>query len=93
MMRAGSSDGLLFKKLRFLVRVYTALVLAILGNHSGVVRALLDKGARIDRRDKDDWTALMVASKNGHLNVVQALLAGEIRPGVCRGRLAAEIHL
>jgi ankyrin repeat protein len=39
-----------------------------------VVKALLDKGAKIDGQGDDGWTALICASLNGHLEVVKLLL-------------------
>ena len=35
---------------------------------------LLSKGARVQDRNKFGWTALMIATCNGHLNAVQTLL-------------------
>ena len=31
--------------------------------------------ADVNAKDRDGWTALIVASQNGHQNVVQALIA------------------
>ena len=31
-------------------------------------------GATVDSRDNDGWTSLMLASQNGHLDVVRSLL-------------------
>lgn len=37
-------------------------------------------GAKVDQEDEDDYTALVWASSNGHLDVVKALIAaGEIK--------------
>ena len=40
-----------------------------------VVQALLSSDATVDTKDKNGVTALMAASFNGHLDVVQALLS------------------
>jgi formylglycine-generating enzyme required for sulfatase activity len=42
---------------------------------SEVVRLLLRRGAKVDVADSDGWTALMWASRGGHLAIVEALLA------------------
>ncbi|MEW6112716.1 MAG: ankyrin repeat domain-containing protein, partial [Thermodesulfobacteriota bacterium] len=39
-----------------------------------VVSVLLDKGGDVDAKDKDGGTALMEASKKGHVDVVKVLL-------------------
>ncbi len=39
------------------------------------VNALLAKGADVNAKNNDGWTALMYASYKGNLEVVQALLA------------------
>ena len=38
---------------------------------AAAVNALLTKGADVDAKDKDGRTALMLASRNGYLDVVQ----------------------
>jgi hypothetical protein len=62
---------------------WTALMLASESGRTDVVRALLDRGANVNTKQKDKVyrggygggdTALILASKNGHLEVVQALL-------------------
>ncbi|RYP72136.1 hypothetical protein DL771_004370 [Monosporascus sp. 5C6A] len=42
--------------------------------HEAVVRLLLDKGAAVDREDKEDWTPLLWAAVRAHEAVVQLLL-------------------
>jgi uncharacterized protein len=39
-----------------------------------VVKALLDKGAKIDGLDDDRWTALICASMKGHNEIIELLL-------------------
>jgi hypothetical protein len=39
-----------------------------------VVNALLKKGAKVDEKDNDDWTALMWGAYSGSVDVVNALL-------------------
>ncbi len=62
------------------------LMLAALVNSVPVARMLLDRDlpARIDQRSDDGLTALMVAAKHGHLELVQLLL------GPPRGLAAAD---
>ncbi len=43
--------------------------------HVDIVRQLLDKGADVNAKDKDGYTALMEASGGGHVDVVNLLLA------------------
>ena len=47
---------------------------AAVGGDPGVARLLLRKGADINRKDKDGKTALMIATVNGHYDLVEALL-------------------
>ena len=39
------------------------------------MQLLLDNGAEVDHQDRDGWTALMGASRRGHVGIVQTLLA------------------
>jgi ankyrin repeat protein len=39
-----------------------------------VLRLLLDRGAEIEVKDIDNWTALHLAASNGHLEVAKLLL-------------------
>jgi ankyrin repeat protein len=55
---------------------WTALVLASLKGHVGVVRLLLARqGVEVNQTAQNGATALMVASQNGHDEVVRLLLA------------------
>ena len=45
-----------------------ALTFAAWENQTGVVKALLNKGAEVDARDTNGWTALMRASFKGYSN-------------------------
>lgn len=38
------------------------------------VREFLSRGADVQAEDLDNWTALLCATRNGHLDVVQLLL-------------------
>ena len=43
--------------------------------HTEVVKTLINAGADVNARDKEDWTALNYASWKGHMKIVQALEA------------------
>ena len=51
----------------------TALMCAARGRHEAVVRLLLEKGADLEAKDSNGLTALQVASKKGHIAVMQLL--------------------
>ncbi|MCJ1267314.1 hypothetical protein MMC22_007199 [Lobaria immixta] len=51
----------------------TALMCAARGRHEAVVRLLLEKGADLEAKDSNGLTALQVASKKGHIAVMQQL--------------------
>lgn len=38
------------------------------------VREFITRGADVNAEDLDNWTALLYAAKNGHLDIVQMLL-------------------
>ena len=44
------------------------------------VKVLLDRSAKVNRRDNRGWTALMIAAERGHLGVVRILLAAGADP-------------
>lgn len=52
----------------------TALSLAALGGHHGIVKLLINKGANIRARDKMNTTPLMWASVGGNMNTIRHLL-------------------
>ena len=58
---------------------YAALTLAAQLGQASVVNELLADGARINRQEKDGWTALSWAARKGHASVVDALLAAGAR--------------
>ncbi len=53
----------------------TALILAAYKGYPEIVELLLNKGADINTRGKEDLTALSSASKHGHTEIVKLLLA------------------
>ena len=52
--------------------------------HAAVVETLLSRGAEIEARADDGWTALMAASFMGQAAVVETLLSRvlKLRPGI-----------
>ncbi|XP_018323307.1 ankyrin repeat and death domain-containing protein 1A-like isoform X4 [Agrilus planipennis] len=55
----------------------TALHHAAVGGHLEVVKKLLDVGATVDKRNKDQRTPLHVACEKGHVEVAKLVLAHE----------------
>ena len=56
----------------------TALILATMEGHSGVVKNLISKGASVNVKDNHGQTPLIYASKNGYVDVVKNLLAAMV---------------
>jgi predicted LPLAT superfamily acyltransferase len=52
----------------------TPLFIASQEGHVGVVRLLLDKGARMDKPNKNGTTPLFIASQGGYVDIVRLLL-------------------
>lgn len=52
----------------------TALMIAAHSNKNDVMKVLIDRGADVNATDKYGWTSLMLAARQGHLKIVQALL-------------------
>ncbi|KAM6512088.1 hypothetical protein FALCPG4_017074 [Fusarium falciforme] len=52
----------------------TPLLWAAKNGHEAVVRLLLDRGARTEAADEDDWTPLLWAAAKGHVAIVRLLL-------------------
>jgi ankyrin repeat protein len=54
----------------------TALIIASKTRHTGIVKLLLECGAKVDHKNSRGWTALMKASENGDskLEVIELLL-------------------
>lgn len=50
------------------------LYIAAKEGHSGIVKILLEKGAAVDERARNDTTPLYAAAQRGHLEVVKDLL-------------------
>ena len=55
-------------------RGWTALHLAAVKGHTGVVSILVDRGAEVNAESTKGWTPLLVASGSGHAGVVSTLL-------------------
>ncbi len=51
----------------------TLLSWAAMRGHEGVVKPLLTVGAAVDAEDKNRRTALLLATNNGHENVIKLL--------------------
>jgi uncharacterized protein len=52
----------------------TVLMEAAVRGNVGIMSLLLEKGADVNARDKDGWSALMGATVQGHLQAVNLLL-------------------
>lgn len=52
----------------------TALIVAVKGGYTKVVKELLKRNPNVNMTDKDGNTALMIAAKEGHTEIVQDLL-------------------
>ena len=54
---------------------YTPIILAVENRRAAMVKTLLDRGAQVDFLKDDEATALLIAARNGHLPIVEILLA------------------
>lgn len=52
----------------------TALIVAVKGGYTEVVKELLKRNPNVNMTDKDGNTALAIAAKDGHIEIVQDLL-------------------
>lgn len=52
----------------------TALIVAVRGGYTEVVKELLKRNPNVNMTDKDGNTALMIAAKEGYTEIVQDLL-------------------
>lgn len=52
----------------------TALIVAVKGGYTEVVKDLLKRNPNVNMTDKDGNTALAIAAKEGHTEIVQDLL-------------------
>lgn len=52
----------------------TALIVAVKGGYTDVVKELLKRNPNVNMTDKDGNTALAIAAKEGHTEIVQDLL-------------------
>jgi ankyrin repeat protein len=50
-----------------------AVMVASFNGHLAVVKELVSKGADVNAKTKDGWTELKIASKQGHLKIVELL--------------------
>ena len=53
----------------------TVLMVACMQGHYEIVKCLLESGADVNVKDKQNWTALMKAADKGHVELVKLLLA------------------
>jgi ankyrin repeat protein len=53
----------------------SALIIAAMYGHTGIVRLLIDSGADVNATKIDGYTALMAASSHGYTEIVQLLIA------------------
>ena len=56
----------------------TALIWATVRDKIGFVKLLLDNGADVNIRDKNEWTALKIAEINGYRGIAKLLGGGTI---------------
>jgi len=59
--RGGREDG------------YTCLMIAACYGHLDICRLLIDKGAKVEAKDSNDWTSLHCAASQGHVEIVRLL--------------------
>ena len=67
----------------------TPLMMAARMGSSRVTQALLDRGASADKKSEHGCTAIYVAAEEGHVSVLEALLASELPP---ERMFAPDIH-
>ena len=67
---------------------FTILMAASYWGREEIVKALIAKGADLNSRDKDGWTALDFAQGNNHPKVVELLIS---KGAKTRDQLAQEI--
>ena len=72
---------------------YTALMWAAQSNKPVSIALLLDRGAKIDARDKEGETPLMLAANRGHIEAVDVLLrrGADVLATDNQGRTASDI--
>jgi hypothetical protein len=58
------------------------LIYASCFGHEGVVKALLDAGAYVDKQDRNQWSALMWAMTNRHKSIAKMLLDHGANPDI-----------
>ena len=58
------------------------LIYASCFGHEGVVKALLDAGANVDKQDRNQWSALMWAMTNRHKSIAKMLLDHGANPDI-----------
>jgi len=47
--------------------------------YTDIIKKLIEKGADVNEKDNDGETALMIESKNGHVEIVQELIKAKAK--------------
>ena len=60
----------------------TALHFASEEGRAEIAQYLIEKGAKVDAKDKDDWRPLHYAASKGHTEIVQILVENEAKTNI-----------